>query len=66
MTDPTPAVDPRHRLELAARAAFMSFSHDVAPEGQMRWEDAPEDMRVTFRMVADAVLMIAARGGEPC
>lgn len=44
------------RLELAARAAFAAFGHDVATP--MPWEQAPEDFRITFRMVADAVLMV--------
>lgn len=45
------------RLERAAIAGFLAFQHDVAPEGRTSWDDVPEEMRVTFRMVADAVLM---------
>lgn len=47
----------RERLELAARAAFAAFGHDVATPTP--WAEVPEDFRVTFRMVADAVLMVA-------
>lgn len=46
--------------ETAAEAACRAFGWDVAPEGQMTWAQAPEDFRITFRKVADAVLAVAA------
>jgi hypothetical protein len=52
--------DRRALIERAAIAAFIAFGHDVERKPTIDdWFDAPEEFRVTFRMVADAVLMIA-------
>lgn len=48
----------RALIERAAKAAFYAFGHGVAADPRLSWEDAPEDFRITFRMVADAVLMV--------
>lgn len=48
------------RLERAAITGFFAYQHDVPPESQQRWEDVRESTRVTFRMVADAILMMDA------
>lgn len=57
-------IDGRHGalLEQAAIAAFVAFGRDVAETPTIEsWRQAPEDFRITFRMVADAVLMVAAQ-----
>lgn len=45
------------RLERCAIAAYHAFQHDVASQGRIQWEAVPEEVRVTFRAVADCVLM---------
>lgn len=54
--------------ELAAITAFFAFAHDVENKPTIdTWLDAPEEIRITFRMVADAVLTVTAAsvGGLP-